>query len=354
MEGKSLLFKYLGGVDAFPICLGTKDPDQIIDAVKWLQPAFGAVNLEDIAQPKCFRVLERLREQAEIPVWHDDQQGTATVVLAGVLNALEVVGKKRKEVQVTMVGAGASNIRTAYLLMAAGFNPGNLLMVDSQGLLHPGRRELKTTHAEKWEMCQRTNGEGRVGGIHEALQGSDVVIALSTPGPGVIQPVDVQGMATGAIVFACANPIPEIWPWEARKAGARIIATGRSDFANQVNNSLGFPGIFRGALDVRATTITDEMCLAAAEELAQIAEERGLEEEHILPTMDQWEVFPREAAAVGMMAQKQGLAGRKVGRSVLYSEANERIRHARDTVEASMKAGFIRAPPSEETVVHGS
>ncbi len=287
-------------------------------------------------------------------MWHDDQQGTATVVLAGVFNALKVVGKKPEEVLVSMVGAGASNIRTACLLIEAGFRPENLFMVDSKGILHTGRKELKETHVEKWEMAQRTNGEGRTGGIHEAIKGADVAIALSTPGPGVVKPEDVRSMANDAVVFACANPIPEIWPWEATAAGARVVATGRSDFPNQVNNSLGFPGIFRGALDVQARTITDEMCIAAARELALIAEEVELREDHILPTMDQWEVFPREAVAVGMMAQKQRLAGRKVGRKMLFDAASDRIKRARDMVQATMKAGYVLAPPAEETVIHGS
>ncbi|MFQ5838096.1 MAG: malic enzyme-like NAD(P)-binding protein [Thermoplasmata archaeon] len=354
MEGKALLFRYLGGVDAYPICLKTYDPEEIVQAVKWLQPAFGAINLEDIAQPKCFYILDRLRKEAEIPVWHDDQQGTATVVLAGVINALKVVGKKMGEVSVSMIGAGASNIRTAHLFIEAGFRPGNIIMVDSKGILHRGREDLQDSHPQKWEMCLNTNSEGRVGGIHEAMVDADIVVALSTPGPGVVKVEDVKAMATDPIVFACANPIPEIWPWDARVAGAAVVATGRSDFPNQVNNSLGFPGIFRGALDVRARTITDEMCLAAAKELALIAEEKGLASDHILPTMEQWEVFPREAVAVGMMAQKQGVAGRKVGESRLYEEAHDRIKRARDIVRLCMDEGFIKEPPPEETVIYGA
>ncbi len=354
MEGKALLFRYLGGVDAYPICLDTSDPDEIIQAVKWLQPAFGAVNLEDIAQPKCFRILDRLREEAEIPVWHDDQQGTATVVLAGILNSLKVVGKKRGEVSVSMIGAGAASIRTARLLITAGFNPDDIIMADSKGILHEGRKELQDSYPEKWEMCKTTNREGRTGGIHEAMADTDIVIALSTPGPGVIKAENIEGMADDAIVFACANPIPEVWPWEASSAGAKVVATGRSDFPNQVNNSLGFPGIFRGALDVRARTITDGMLIAAAKELARIAEERGLATEQILPTMEEWEVFPREAVAVGMMAQKEGVAASKVSKKTLYEEARDRIQRSRDIVQKCMEDGFILEPPSEETVIYGA
>lgn len=276
MEGKALLFKYLGGIDAVPICLDTKDPEEIIRTVKILQPSFGGINLEDIAQPKCFTILERLRQEMEIPVWHDDQQGTAAVTLAGVINALKLVGKEIDKVKVAMIGAGAANICIARILMAAGVTPGNIIMTDSKGILNPDRIELKGTHPEKWEICEKTNAAGTAGGISEAMRGADIVIALSTPGPNVLQKEWIQTMADDAVVFACANPVPEIWPWEAKEAGARIVATGRSDFPNQINNSLGFPAIFRGALDVRAKTITDEMCIAAAQELARYAEDNAV------------------------------------------------------------------------------
>ena len=353
MEGKSLLFRYLGGVDAHPICLGCTDPDEFIEAVKAIQPAYGGVNLEDIAQPKCFYILDRLMEEAQIPVWHDDQQGTATVVLAGFLNALKIVGKKLDQVQVALIGAGAGNIRTARLMIVAGADPKRLIMVDSAGILHKGRQDLAEQYPQKWEIAQATNGEARTGGIREALLGSDAVIALSRPGPGVIDPEDIGAMAADPIVFACANPIPEIWPWEAAGAGARVVATGRSDFPNQVNNSLGFPGIFRGVLDVRSTRITDEMCIAAAEELAHIAEEKGLKAESILPAMDDWEVFPRVAAAVGTKAQELGFAQLKISRDDLYRAAHDRIRRARAIVETGMERGFIQEPPQEETVIYG-
>jgi len=352
MEGKSLLFRYLGGVDAHPICLSCTDPDEFVETVKAIQPAYGGVNLEDIAQPKCFRILNRLIEEADIPVWHDDQQGTATVVLAGLTNALSVVGKKLDQVKVTLVGAGASNIRTARLLRVAGIDAKQLIVLDSRGILHAGRDDLEGMYPEKWELAQITNGEGRTGGIREALQGADVVIALSKPGPGVIVPDDIRLMASDPIVFACANPIPEIWPWEAEEAGARVVATGRSDFPNQVNNSLGFPGIFRGVLDVRSARITDEMCIAAAEELALIAEEKGLDAHSILPSMSEWEVFPRVATAVGMKAQEQGLAQVQVARADLYQRAHDRIERARAIVASDMERGFIKEPPSEETVIY--
>ena len=345
MEGKAVLFKYLGGVDAFPICLDTKDPDELIRTVLLLQPTFGGVNLEDIAQPKCFYILDTLRQKARIPVWHDDQQGTAAVTLAGLLNALKIVGKAPDQVRIAMVGAGAANIAIARVLIAAGFPAGNIVMVDSKGTLHPGRTELKEKYKEKWHFCQITNKEGIVGGIPEAMKGADVLISLSRPGPDVIKKDWIAQMAKDSIVFVCANPIPEIWPWEAKEAGARIVATGRSDFPNQVNNSLGFPGIFRGTLDVMATTITDEMCIAAAEELARCAEDIGLSEDYLIPTMDEWEVFPREAVAVGMKAIEQGVARLRLSREELFEKASRIIKRARDEVQVLMKEGIIALPP---------
>jgi malate dehydrogenase (oxaloacetate-decarboxylating) len=348
MEGKALLFKYLGGVDAFPVPLATKDPEKIIETVKMITPAFGGVNLEDIEQPKCFGILDRLRKECEIAVWHDDQQGTATINLAGVINALKVVGKKLPDVSITLIGAGASNIRTAKLLIEAGATPAHLMLVDSKGIVGRHRKDVEAARqsfAEKWELAQITNGEGRQGGIPEAMKGVDITIAASKPGPGVIQKEWVADMADDSILFVIANPVPEIWPWEAAEAGARVIATGRSDFPNQVNNSIGFPGIFRGTLDVRARTITDEMCIAAAEELALVAEERGLDEAHIVPTMDEIDVFAREATAVGLKAIDQGVARVKKSRKELYENALSLIRRAREETQSLMQEGFIRPPP---------
>ncbi len=347
MEGKALLYKYLGGVDGFPLMLDTKDPDTIINTVLMLQPGFGGINLEDIAQPKCFRVLDTLREKAEIPVWHDDQQGTATVTLAGLINALKVVGKKMSEVQIAFVGSGASNVACSRLIFGWGANPANCYMVDTRGILGKHRKDLemrKAEYVDKWRLCQITNAEGRQGDIPEAMRGVDVVICLSRSGPGVVQPEWVKTMASDAIVFACANPVPEIWPWEAKEAGAVVVATGRSDFPNQVNNSLGFPGIFRGTLDVRARTITDEMCFAAAKALADHVGDR-LDDEHILPNMDDWEVFPREAAAVATKAIEQGLARINLSYDELLAQARKVIQRSRDLTHAMMEQGFIEKVP---------
>jgi malate dehydrogenase (oxaloacetate-decarboxylating) len=329
--------------------LGTKDPDEIITAVKWLQPTFGGINLEDIAQPKCFRILDTLRATAEIPVWHDDQQGTATIVLAGLINALELVGKKAQDVSVALVGAGASNVACSRLMFAYGVKPENTMIVDTKGILNKGRKDIEMRKAEfvdKWRLCQTTNKEERLGGIPEAMKGADVCIALSKPGPDTIKKEWVADMAKDSIIFACANPIPEIWPWEAKEAGARVVATGRSDFPNQVNNSLGFPGIFRGALDVRARTITDQMCIAAAGAIAEHAREKGLSETYIAPTMDEWEVYPREAVAVALKAQELGLAGLNLTRTQLYEQATTIIKRSREMTQTSMKLGYIEKAPA--------
>ncbi|HCS49323.1 MAG: malate dehydrogenase [Candidatus Aminicenantes bacterium RBG_19FT_COMBO_58_17] len=347
MEGKGLLYKYLGGVDAFPLCLNEKDPDKIIAIVKALQPTFGGINLEDISHPKCFKILDTLRVECEIPVWHDDQQGTACVTVAGLINALKIVGKKIDEVRVTMVGSGAAGVAIVRLLLSAGVTPGNILSVDSKGILHRDRSDraiLQTQFKEKWDICLKTNAKQVKGDVPDAIRGADVLISASKQGPGTIRKDWVKTMAKDAIVFAEANPVPEIWPWEAKEAGARIVATGRSDFPNQVNNSLGFPGIFRGALDVRAKTITDEMCIAAARELAKVAEDHGLSEEYIIPNMDQWEVFPREAVAVGSKGIEQGVARIKAPAEERFKLAAAIIKQAREEVQMLMREKFIIDP----------
>ncbi|MGD0476768.1 MAG: NADP-dependent malic enzyme [Nitrososphaerales archaeon] len=350
MEGKSILFKYLGGVDAFPICLNTRDPEEIIRTCELIQPSFGGINLEDIEKPKCFRVLEEARKRLEIPVWHDDQQGTATVVLAGLINAFKIVGKNPKESLMTLVGSGAANLRAAYVLARWGVKPGNLILVDTKGIIYPGREDIrKEDDPWKYELSQMTNAEGRTGDIAAAFKNTDAVVAATKPGPGVVKKEWIQTMNDDAIVFACANPIPEIWPWEAKEGGARVVATGRSDFPNQVNNSLGFPGIFRGVLDVRAKTVTDDMCIAAAEELARFAEARGIDEDDITPKMDEWEVYPRVAVACAQKSIDQGVARIKPSREELYQRASAIIQHARESTEVLMREGLIkRMPPENE------
>ncbi len=342
MEGKALLYKYLGGVDAYPICLATKDQQEIINTVKILQPSFGGVNLEDIAQPKCFPILYTLRKECHIPVWHDDQQGTALVTLAGLINALKVVNKKISKVKIAMLGAGSANICIARLIMFYGANPANIIMVDSKGTLNKKRKELKNSHPEKWAMCCDTNGSNVEGTIETAMENADVLICLSTPGPDVIKKEWIKKMAKNPIVFTCANPVPEIWPWEAKEAGAAVVATGRSDFENQVNNSLGFPGVFRGTLDARATTITDNMCITAAVELASCIPNNKIKPTQILPTMDDWKVYPKVAAAVAVKAIKEKVAQRKASYDQFYSQAMSMIKRSRALTADMMKNGFIK------------
>lgn len=351
MEGKALLFKYLGGVDAVPVCLAAHDPDAIVAVVKAIEPGFGGINLEDIAQPKCFRILDQLRAEVGIPVWHDDQQGSATVLLAALLNAIHMTRRKLDSIRIAMIGMGAANVAVYRLLKAYGVDVKAIVACDTQGILNPNRSDIQVQRAEfpdKWQVCHETNRDGRRGGIREALRDMDVCIAFSTPGPDLIRPDWIRGMAPEPIVFACANPVPEIWPWQARDAGAAIVCTGRGDFANQLNNSLGFPGIFRGVLDVRARTITDGMAIRAAETLATFARERGMDAQSILPRMDEWEVYVRVAVATGLKAQDDNVA--RIERS--QSELRERARHvilkARESTELLQKAQIIPPPPLPE------
>ena len=344
MEGKAMLFKYFGGVDAIPIMLDINSPDEFIETVLRLQPGFGGINLEDIAQPKCFEILDRLREEAHIPVWHDDQQGTATVTLAGLMNALKVVDKTKEDVKVAFIGTGAAGIACSRLIFGWGVDPANATMVDIGGILEPDRSDLEPGSLQ-WQLAQKTNREGRKGGIPEALEGADVVIAYAKPGPGVIKPEWIEAMADDPIVFSCANPTPEIWPSEAKAAGAAVVGTGRSDFPNQVNNSLSFPGIFRGALDVRARTITDEMCFAAAEALADSVEESALNPEFILPKMMDLSIYPLQAAAVGMKAQEQGLAQVELSYDQLLTRAELMIGAAQAATSVLMNEQCIPPVP---------
>jgi len=348
MEGKSLLFKYLGGVDAVPLCVRTRSEDEIVAVVKALEPSFGGINLEDIAQPKCFRVLDRLRAELGIPVWHDDQQGTATVVLAGLMNALAVVGKEIGKVRIAMIGMGAANVATYRLLKQAGIAPPLVVACDSKGTLHKGRADIERAQEDfrdKWRVCNETNERQVAGGIAEALAGADVCIAFSRSGPGAIEPAWVVGMAKDAIVFACANPVPEIWPWEAQEAGARIVATGRSDFPNQVNNSLVFPGLFRGVLEVRARAISDDMSIAVAQELAAAARVQGLRADRILTEMSDWRIAARLAAAAAEAAEREGLATSPLGRDAVCRSACAAIAAAQDAVRVLSREGIIPAPP---------
>ncbi|HOE91129.1 MAG TPA: malic enzyme-like NAD(P)-binding protein, partial [Candidatus Cloacimonadota bacterium] len=268
MEGKAYLMKYLAGVDGIALCINNRDEnnkpnaDKIIDFVKMLQPSVGAVNLEDISQPDCYKVLDVLRKECEIPVWHDDAQGTACVILAGLINALILAEKKIEDVKIVLFGAGASNTTVAKLLILSGANPSNIVLFDSKGGLHKNRKDVENSPEFyiKWELCKKTNPEC-INDIAEGMRGADVLISLSQPGPDTVKPEWIKSMNDKAIVFTCANPVPEIYPYAAKEAGAFIVATGRGDFPNQVNNSLGFPGILKGALMCKARQITDGMAI---------------------------------------------------------------------------------------------
>jgi malate dehydrogenase (oxaloacetate-decarboxylating) len=351
MEGKAFLMKYLGGVDGVALCVnsynkdGKHDPDRIIEFVKMAEPSFGAVNLEDISQPNCFKVLDVLREACEIPVWHDDAQGTGSVTLAGLINALRIVDKPIDKVRIVFYGAGASNTTIARLILMAGADPDKLVMFDTKGGLHKGRDDVKadTAFYRKWELCEKTN-PGRINDIADAMKGADVLIALSKPGPDTVKPEWIRSMAPKPIVFACANPVPEIYPYAAKEAGAYIVATGRGDFPNQVNNSMGFPGILKGALLVRARKITDEMAIAAAYSVANFAEKKGIRPDYIMPTMEETEVFAEEAAEVAMTAIKNGVARITPDRQSVYDQTLHDIKEARAMIDTLMKANFIKAP----------
>ncbi len=302
MEGKALLFKEFGGVDAWPICLATQDPDEIVSICKAISPGFGGINLEDISAPRCFEIESRLRDEVDIPVFHDDQHGTAIVVLAALLNALKVVGKRLEDVKIVSTGVGAAGIATMDVLIAAGAR--NVVGCDQDGAVYPGRPGLP---AHKAAFAERSNPDGDCGSSDEALQGADVFIGLSVP--DAVSADAVRTMAPDAIVFAMANPTPEVVPEEIVEHVA-VVATGRSDYPNQINNVLAFPGVFRGALDVRATTITSEMEVAAAQAIAQTIGEDELGPEYIVPSVFNRDVAPRVAAAVAEAAEAAGVARR--------------------------------------------
>lgn len=353
MEGKAFLMKYLGGIDAVALCIdshdpdGTPNPDKIIEFVRRLQPSFGAINLEDIQQPDCYKVLDTLREECNIPVWHDDAQGTGCVTVTALINALKVVEKDIDKVRIVMIGAGASNTTIARLCIHVGVDPHKMVLFDTKGALHTGRDDIKRDPRfyRKWELCEQTNPGGRWLTPEDACKGADVMIALSSPCS--VNPEWVRLMGSKPIVFACANPVPEIYPHEAKEAGAYIVATGRGDFPNQVNNSLGFPGILKGALLVRARKITDDMAVAAAMSLAGSAEKRGLSPEYIIPKMDECEVFPEEAAAVAMQAVADGVARRVMTREEVFDHAAHDIQEAQRLHRHLMETGFIQEPPSD-------
>ena len=354
MEGKAMLMKYLGGIDAVALCInsrgndGKNDPEKIIDFVKMAHHSFGAVNLEDISQPNCFKVLDELRNSCNIPVWHDDAQGTACVILAGLINALKLAGKKINEAKIVLLGAGSSNTTVARLILSDGGNPGNMILFDTKGSLNKDRSDIECDkrNYRKWELCEKTNPT-KIGGIGEALKNADVLIALSSPGPDTVRREWIGKMADRAIVFACANPVPEIWPHAAKEEGAFIIATGRGDFNNQVNNSVCFPGILKGSLLVRAGKITDAMAIRCAHSIAEFSQRRGITPDNIIATMDETDVFAQEAADVAQQAIRDGVARLTLSWEEVYQRAKKDIASSRALVNDMMKLGYIQEPPAE-------
>ena len=302
MEGKCVLFKAFGDVDAFPLCIKSKDVDEIVNTIYLISGSFGGVNLEDIAAPRCFEIEKKLKEKCDIPIFHDDQHGTAVITLAGLTNALKVVGKKKEEVRIVMNGAGAAAIAICRLLLKAGFT--DVTLCDRNGAIYEGREAGMNPIKE--EMAKITNKEKRQGALKDVIVGADVFIGVSAP--GAVTTEMVKTMAKDAIIFACANPTPEIFPEDAKAGGARVISTGRSDFPNQINNVLAFPGIFRGTFDVRAKDINDEMKIAAANALANLITEEELNEEYIIPKAFDKRVGPAVAAAVAQAARDTGVA----------------------------------------------
>lgn len=301
MEGKCVLFKSFADVDAFPLCIRSQDVDTIVQTVSLLAGSFGGVNLEDIAAPRCFEIERKLKASCEIPIFHDDQHGTAIITLAGLINALKITGKKKEKVRVVIHGVGAAGISIAKLLLRSGFT--DLILCDSKGAIYEGRDGMNPA---KEEMARLTNRQKQAGALAEVIQGADIFIGVSVG--GVLTKQMVSTMAKDAVVFACANPVPEIWPEEAKAGGARIVATGRSDYPNQINNVLAFPGIFRGALDVRASDINEEMYLAAAYALSGLLEEDELTEDAVIPTVFDARVCPAVASAVARAAVESGVA----------------------------------------------
>lgn len=302
MEGKCVLFKSFADVDAFPLCIKSQDVDTIVETVYQISGSFGGINLEDISAPRCFEIERRLKERCDIPVFHDDQHGTAVIVLAGLINALKVVGKKKEDVKVVMSGAGAAGISICKMLLSYGFK--NIVMSDIHGVIYEGRQEGMNTALE--EIAQLTNRGGEKGTLKDVLKGADVFIGVSAP--GLVTSDMVRSMNTDPIIFACANPMPEIFPDEAKAGGAAVVSTGRSDYPNQINNVLAFPGIFRGAFDCRAVTINEEMKLAAAEALVSLISDDELSADYIIPKAFDKRVGPAVAAAVADAARRTGAA----------------------------------------------
>lgn len=346
MEGKSLIFNFLGAVNAVPVPIRVRSKEEFIAVAQSLEPSFGGFNLEDIESPKCFYILESLQKTLSIPAWHDDQLGTACITLAGLINSLRIVGKKIEDAKIVLVGSGAANIAAAHLFFAAGFRKENIILADSKGILEPEREDvdsLMINNPWKYDLARITNGERKKGPTERAFAGADAVISASKPGPGTIKPEWIRTMNDDAIIFALANPVPEIWPEEAKKAGAAIVATGRGDFPNQVNNSLVFPGVFRGVLDARARGVNFNIMVTASYEIANFV--KNPDSDHIVPTMDDWELYPSVAAAVASKTVEMGLARKTNSREGFYKNAKEMIEFNRNVYMKLMNEKMIKELP---------
>ena len=354
MEGKAFLMKYLAGVDSFPICIDSRDytgkhsAEKIIDFVKMAAPSFGAINLEDISQPNCYIALDRLREECSIPVWHDDAQGTACVVLAALINSFKLAEKKISEAKIVFFGAGASNSAAANFFILYGADPANLVIFDEFGSLHPERSDLEKDirFYRQWELSKKTNPK-KIKTPEEAFKNADAVVAFSAPGPHTLKASWIKSMAPKSIVFACANPVPEIYPYEAKEAGAFIVATGRGDFPNQVNNSVCFPGILKGVLSVRANKITDSMAINAAKSIASFSESKGISPDKIIASMDENELFAKLAADTAMCAIKEKTATIETDYETVYSSVMQETARVRKSIELLFDSGIIKELPKE-------
>ncbi len=349
MEGKAMLFNLLGGVNAVPLPLRVSSGEEFINVAKALEPSFGGFNLEDIESPKCFFVLRELQKILNVPAWHDDQLGTACIILAGMINSLRITGKKIQDAVVSVIGSGAANIAAVHLMIEAGFRPENIIMVDSHGIMEPERKDLDKlmiSNPWKYELALKTNGTRKKGDIKESIENADIVVSAAKSEPGLIKGDWIKTMNKDPIVFALANPLPEIWPEDAKNNGARIVATGRSDFPNQINNSLVFPGIFRGVLDARSKGVNFRIMVKAAYEIADYVED--LNENHIVPTMDDWELFPKVAASVGRATVDEKLARKVDSKEGYFKTAYEIIKENRENFEKLMKMEIVKKLPEVE------
>jgi malate dehydrogenase (oxaloacetate-decarboxylating) len=346
MEGKAMIFNFFGGVNAVPLPLKVSNGDEFVKVALALEPSFGGFNLEDIESPKCFFVLKELQEKLSIPAWHDDQLGTACIILAGLINALRVTGKKIQDSTVSLVGSGAANIAAAHLMIEAGFKPENIMMVDSKGIIDSSREDvdkIMISNPWKYDLALKTNGSRRKGDIKESMKGTDIVVSAAKSEPGLIKGEWIKAMNKDPIIFALANPLPEIWPEDAKANGAKVVATGRSDFPNQINNSLVFPGIFRGVLDARSKGVNFKIMIKAAYEIADYVKDP--QPDKIVPTMGDWELYPKVASSVARETVEEHLARKNDSKEGFYKVAREIIETNRKNYSKIIDLEIVKKLP---------